>query len=203
MTPPPPTPQHHHDMLVDAITRGATSQTPAPHVAAPAAPPSSPVSALKRHSSHERDGTVSGVSSPANKRTDARPTPIRRIRFAQNLPTPMQIEPPDVTALEVDVASDTPRESRTDISTTITPSPSDETEACNTTQPSTSAKAKKSKAKNNKSKRLVIDSKIITFIRPDVFDHTRFRKEEVYTCAEMDEFDRKYQSQLLFNFAQK
>eukprot|EP00956_Cyclotella_meneghiniana_P034651 scaffold107175_cov44-Cyclotella_meneghiniana.AAC.2 len=99
MTPPPPTPQHHHDMLVDAITRGATSQTPAPHVAAPAAPPSSPVSALKRHSSHERDGTVSGVSSPANKRTDARPTPIRRIRFAQNLPTPMQIEPPDVTAI--------------------------------------------------------------------------------------------------------
>eukprot|EP00956_Cyclotella_meneghiniana_P041093 scaffold214592_cov36-Cyclotella_meneghiniana.AAC.1 len=102
----------------------------------------------------------------------------------------MQIEPPDVTALEVDVTSDTPRESRTDISTTITPSPSDENEACNTTRPSTSAKAKKSKAKNNKSKRLVIDSKIITFIRPDVFDHTRFRKEEVYTRAEMDEFDR-------------
>eukprot|EP00956_Cyclotella_meneghiniana_P012436 scaffold17649_cov40-Cyclotella_meneghiniana.AAC.2 len=92
MTHPPPTPQHHHDMLVDAITRGAASHTPAPHVAAAAAPPSSPVSALKRHSSHERDGAVSGVSSPAHKRTDARPTPKRHIRFDPNLPTPMQIE---------------------------------------------------------------------------------------------------------------
>ena len=203
MSPPPSTPQHHHDILLDAITRGATSQTPAPHIAAPAAPPSSPVSAHKRHSSHERDGTVSGVNSPANKRTDASPTPIRRIRFDPNLPTPMQIEPPDVSALEMGVVSDTPRDTRPDISTTITPSPSDETEACNTTQPSTAAKSKKPKAKTNKSKRLVLDNKIMTFIRPDVFDHTPFRKEEVCTRAEMDDFDRKYQSQLLFNFAQK
>ena len=124
MTPPPPTPQHHHDMLVDAITRGAASHTPAPHVAAAAAPPSSPVSALKRHSSHERDGAVSGVSSPAHKRTDARPTPKRHISFDPKLPTPMQIEPPDVTALGMDITSDTPRDNRPEISTTITPSPS-------------------------------------------------------------------------------
>eukprot|EP00956_Cyclotella_meneghiniana_P002697 scaffold3175_cov73-Cyclotella_meneghiniana.AAC.6 len=149
MTPPPPTPQHHHDMLVDAITRGATSQTPAPHVAAAGVAPSSPVSAHKRHSSHERDGTVSGVNSPANKRTDARPTPTRRIRFDPNLPTPMQIEPPDVTALEMGVVSDTPRDTLPDISTTITPSPSDENVFSNTTQPSTAAKSKKPKAKTN------------------------------------------------------
>ena len=92
MSSPPPSPYHDPNGFVDAITGDAPSHTPAPHVAAAAAPPSSPVSALKRHSSHERDGAVSGVSSPAHKRTDARPTPKRHIRFDPNLPTPMQIE---------------------------------------------------------------------------------------------------------------
>eukprot|EP00956_Cyclotella_meneghiniana_P036308 scaffold123914_cov37-Cyclotella_meneghiniana.AAC.1 len=120
------------------LSCGAASQTPAPHVAVAGAPPSSPVSALalKRHSLHERDGTVSGVNSPINKCTDARPTPTRCIPFDPNLPTSMQIEPPNVSSLIMDVSSDTPRDTRPDISTTITPSPLDETEASNTTQPS-------------------------------------------------------------------
>ena len=204
MSSPPPSPHLPPDVQLDAVTCAAIAHTPTPHTPAAGVRPSSPVSSNKRHSSNERDGTVSGANSPAAKRVDGRPSPQRRttIHFDPRLPTPMQIEAPDTsdldTEIEMEIDQPTPSESRL-ANTTVTPSPNVDP----TTSSAKPKASKKAKKKVNRPKKLVLDNSLLKFIRNDVFDHSQFRNKEVYTRAEMDKFDRNYQTQLLFNFAQK
>ena len=107
----------------------------------------------------------------------------------------MQIDPPDVTALRIDTNVPTPQD-KPDGASTVTPSPT------NDSAPSAKPSNNKPKAKANRPKRLVLDSKILTSIRSDVFDASIFKGKEVYSREDMDSFDRAYQQQLLFNFAQ-
>ena len=171
MSSPPPSPYHDPNGFVDAITGDAPSHTPAPHVAAAGVAPSSPVATLKRNSSQERDGTVSGVSSPPSKRTDARPTPRRCIRFNLNMPTPMQIDEPDITELDVLPTAPTPSADGAS-APSVTPSPHVAGSAVAEPEPKQTKTTSKPKKKSQKPKPLVLDSKLLTFVCGDVFDKT-------------------------------
>ena len=85
MSTPPPSPSVDYMAIADLHTAGAASTTPAPPLRDAAAAVLAFSSSGKRHSTEDRDGTVSGTSSPVKKRSDTRSSPRKRVSIDSNV----------------------------------------------------------------------------------------------------------------------
>jgi hypothetical protein len=204
MSTPPPSPVLYRDAVAALHTSSDDPPTPSRQSAAAAVAARLFESTNKRHSSDDRDGTVSGANSPLKKRIDARGSPQRRVI---NVAGDMDVDSVGFDDLQIDELQPTSGlKPRTRIAR-ISLSPATqlpEVEISPSQPAATSTKPKKKKTATVQ--RIdTSDSRVFPFIREDVFDTNRFVKtdETVYTSAEMKKYDGDFQKQLNFNFSQR
>ena len=203
MSTPPSSPSLDHTAIADLQTAHAASTTPALPIRDGAASALSFSASAKRHSTQDRDGTVSGASSPVKKRVDGRSSPHKRVSIDGNVPLRVRDDSAGVlTANSSFGQAFTPSLSTAIPSITPSPPTQDEVQdapASPVVIPSVPPKRSKSKP----SKIDLRNSKCLSSIRSDVFDTDRFinKKEVVYTTKEISEYDGEFQKQICFNFS--
>ena len=205
MSTPPPSPSVDHTAIADLQTAAAASTTPALPLRDGAATTLLFSASAKRHSTKDRDGTVSGASSPVKKRVDNRSSPSKRVSIDDNV----IIHLPDPSADTLEVNSSFESATTPSIATAIpsvTPSPPTQDEDDGVPNPPTVLRppAPPKRRKSSTPRIDVKQSRCLTFIRPTVFDTERFKQNDliVYSPSDISEFDTNYQKQICVNFSQ-